>query len=144
MGSRIARLIGLTMMAGLAYVPAAQAGQHFSIRIGIGAGAPAAVVPVVRPGYVWQPGYYVRTRFGVEWVPGAWVPAPYGRVDRDRGYRADVYSRRDWDRNAYRDRDRDWDRDWDGNAYRGRDRDRDRDEHWNRDRDRNRDQDWRQ
>lgn len=123
MGTRIARLIGMTMMAGLAYVPAAQAGTHFSIRIGIGAPAPVVVASGVHPGYVWRPGYYVRTRFGSEWIPGAWVPAPRYRVAQGRRDGDDLYARRDWDRGRYGDRDRDrWDRD----RNRGRDRDRDR------------------
>lgn len=137
MGSRIVRLIGMTMMAGLAFVPAAQAGPHFSIRIGVGAPVPVAVAPVVRPGYVWQPGHYVWTQFGYEWVPGTWVPAPYSRVERRDWDRDDVYSRGDWDR------DRQWDRDRYANRDRYLDRDRDRDRDRSRDRDWNRDGDWR-
>ncbi len=135
MGFRIARLIGLTMMGSLAFVPAAHAGPHFSIHIGVG--APVAVAPVVRPGYIWRPGYYVRTDFGYQWVPGAWVPAPYDRVVRRDGDRDEVYARRGWDGDRYENRDHDRDRDWD------RDRDRDRARDWNRERDWNRDRDWR-
>lgn len=130
MAPRFARLIGMTFVAGLAFVPAAHASPHVSVQVGIGAPVQVApVVPAARAGYVWQPGYYVRTRFGYEWVPGTWVPAPYTYRSERRGWdRDDRYRRGGWDRDD-RYRRGDWDRD-DG-RYRDRDWDRDRD--WNRD-----------
>jgi hypothetical protein len=115
---RFVLLTGLTLLLGVAFVPAAQAKTGFSFQIGVGTVAP--------PGYVWQEGYYVWTDYGRRWVPGGWVPAPYGygRRDweRDRWERRDYYRDRDW-----RDRGRrDWDRDWNQN------RDRDR-RNWDRD-----------
>ena len=124
---RFARMIGLTLGLGLAFVPTAHASPRISIHVGIGAPAPpivapAAVVPFGPPyaGYVWQPGYYAWTRFGYQWVPGAWVSPGYAR----RGWAVGrwEHGRRDWDdRRWSRDRGRehrDWDRDDRGHGRR--------------------------
>src|SRR6266513_590097 len=104
----IARIVGLTGILGMLIAPSAHAGQ---VRVGVQIGAPPVVVAqppvyggqvyggqgyggqgygesVYGPrGYVWQPGYFVRTMFGRRWVPGAWVPRGYGARDwrDDRG-----------------------------------------------------------
>ena len=135
MVKRLALLVGLTLLLGVAFVPAAHASAHFSFRIG--------VAPSPAPGYVWQEGYSVWTGFGYRWVPGGWVPAPYGRRDWEVG-RWDREHRdfhRDWER-EHRDfrRDGDWrndrdrrESDRDRDLKRGRDRDWDRDERgWRR------------
>ena len=106
--SRIARLLGLTLLLGMIAVPAAHATTRFSVQVGVG----PAVAPVAAPypGYVWQPGHRVWTGYGYRWVPGRWIPALYN--GRAYGYRE---YQRDWDRDRrYRDRDRDgfWDRGW--------------------------------
>ena len=132
---RLAQLAGLTLLLAVACVPAALASTHFSFQIG--------VAPSPAPGYVWQEGYSAWTGFGYRWVPGRWVPAPYGRRDwEDERWERDHRAfHRDWEREHrefHRDwewpRDgesREWDRDWDRD--RGRDWDRDRDERgWRR------------
>ena len=115
---RIALLGGLTLLIGVAVVPAAHASTPLSLSVQIGspvAVAPYAVAPRAPRGYVWQPGYYTRTPYGNRWVPGAWVPAPYSRGDV-RGYRDDEWrEHRGGDRDEHwrgdRDDHRDWDRD---------------------------------
>ena len=87
------RVTGLMVLVGGLSVATAQADSHFSIHVGVG--APVAVAPgpygygtyvqAPYPGYVWQPGYYVGSR----WVVGGWVPR--GR-----------YVARRWDRHDYR------------------------------------------
>jgi hypothetical protein len=119
MATHFIRLAALTAVVGALMVPSARAAQ---VRVGVQIGAPPPVVVapppvyggqvyggpvyggpvyggrVVAPrGYVWQPGYFVRTMFGRRWVPGAWVRerVPYGNA---YGY---------W-RNRGRDRDDRW------------------------------------
>jgi hypothetical protein len=104
---RLSRLVGLTLLLGLAYVPAAHADTRFSLSIGVPF-APVAAAPAPF-GYVWQPGYYVREGFHRRWVPGSWVRDPY----HSRNWRHDR-DRRNWERdrrdfNRERDR-RDFDR----------------------------------
>jgi hypothetical protein len=105
MKQTILRVAGLLVLFGALSVSTAHADSRFSVHVGIG--APPVVVtpgpygygyygPAPYPGYVWQPGYYVGTR----WIGGGWVP------------RARFVERR-WDRNDYRryERDRrDWER----------------------------------
>jgi hypothetical protein len=111
---RLAPIVGLTLLLGVMFAPAAHADTRFSIQIGPGYGSYRP-----GPGYVWQPGYYAWTGYGRRWVPGGWVSS-YGRRD---------WGRERWGRD-YRDsywrRDRNWDRDRDRGRDRGRDRDRDR------------------
>jgi hypothetical protein len=90
MFKRLAITFAAALLIGAAAVPA-----HADTRLSIHVGAPVARYPVYAarapypvypsvayaqspyPGYVWQPERYVRTRYGVQVVPGAWVPAPY-------------------------------------------------------------------
>jgi hypothetical protein len=109
---RFARVSMLTLVLAFLAVPAARAETHFSFHIGVG--APLVPVPVApaRYGYVWQPGYYVRTPFGDRWVSGVWRYQPY----ESRGWAPEPWrARRDWNRD---------DRDGDRNRRHG-DRDRD-------------------
>ena len=121
---RFAQLAGLTLLLGMVFVPAAHASPQvsFSLRVGPSVPiAPYAVAPGPPPGYVWQPGYYERTRVGPRWVRGAWVPAPYSRGNwaRERWEREHRDYHRNWD--WRRDRgDWDWRREGD---RRGGDRD---------------------
>jgi hypothetical protein len=125
---RFAQLAGLTLLLGLVFVPAAHAGPRFSFSIGVGPSFPVgpyAVPPGPPPGYIWQPGYYVRSGFGDRWVPGAWVPAPYaGRNWSEERWEREREERWGRERRDY-DRDR---RDWGG----WRDRSDRRDGDWNR------------
>ena len=103
--NRLSRLIGLTLLLGLAYVPAAHADTRFSLSIGV---PPAPIAVAAAPfGYVWQPGYYVREGFHRRWVPGRWVPGAHRsrdwRYERDR--RRDDRDRRSWEQDR-RDFDR--------------------------------------
>jgi|SRR5579862_608384 len=97
-----ARLAGLTAVLATLVAPSAHAAQF---RVGVQVGAPVVVAPppvyvgpvygsaaFVRPGYVWQPGYYVRVGFGRRWVPGVWMPRSYGARVWRGGY--DRYDRR--------------------------------------------------
>jgi hypothetical protein len=102
---RLSRLVGLTLLVGLAYVPAAHADTRFSLSIGVPF-APVAVAPAPY-GYIWQPGYYVRQGFHRRWVPGSWVRAPHSsrgwrneRWERDR--RSSEHERRDFNRSPNR------------------------------------------
>ena len=90
----LARLAGLTAFVGLLAVPAAQAQtRYYRYRYEL---APRERVIVTRrgpvyyygnpaysyrspapAGYAWRQGYYVPTRNGYRWVPGAWVPGSY-------------------------------------------------------------------
>jgi hypothetical protein len=125
MMKRFAQVAGLTLLLGVLFVPAAHAGPRFSFSLGVGPSYPVAPYAVAPgPGYVWQPGYYVRTGFGDRWVAGAWVPAPYVRRDWDR--ERWEHERWEHERREY-DRDRDWRRDRDR-----RDWDRDERGHWRR------------
>jgi hypothetical protein len=108
---RFAQLATFTLLFGFAQVPAAHASTHVYVQIGSPAPiiTPVPVAPPVYSGYVWQPGYYVWTRFGYRWVPGAWVRPAYApgrwaheRWERERWER----DHRDWDRDRH-----DWDRD---------------------------------
>ena len=103
------------------FAPAASATVSFSIDV-----APPApryeVVPAVRPGYIWAPGYwdwrhghhvwvrghYIRERHGMYWHPDRWV-------QRDGRY---VLEHGRWDRERYNDDHLAWqgnrDRDGDG------------------------------
>jgi hypothetical protein len=94
------------------------------------------VVPAVRPGYVWQPGYWdwrnnrhawvkgywVKERQGMYWHPNRWEQHD-GRWVLERG----TWDRQRWADNRYGgDRDRDgvpnqYDRDRDGDGVRNRD-----------------------
>jgi hypothetical protein len=126
MVKRFAQLAGLTLLLGLVFVPAAHAGPRFSFSIGVGPSYPIApyeATPAPPPGYIWQPGYYVRSGFGDRWVPGTWVPAPYARRNwSDERWERE---RRDYDRDGRDWRDgrngRDW-RDWNDRHDRDRDR----------------------
>ena len=84
-------LIGTFALMFAAFAAPARAEVHVGINVGIGAPvvarvpvrpvvvAPARVYapPPPPPGYVWQPAHYVWTAYGYQWMPGAWVPAPY-------------------------------------------------------------------
>jgi len=120
---------------GLAPLPAAAA---VSIYLDVAPPAPRyEVVPAVRPGYAWQPGYWdwrgsrhlwvkghwVRERKGVHWHPSRWEERDgrwafeRGRFDRQRW----AYNRGDDRRGPVGDRDRDGipnavDRDRDGDG----------------------------
>ena len=101
--TRFGRLAALTALVGLFATSSALAGPHFSVQIGVPVVvAPAPPVYVAPPppppyaygygyGYVWQPGYYITTRFGPRWVAGAWVRRAY--VPAYGRYR---YARRGW------------------------------------------------
>jgi hypothetical protein len=120
--TRYARYIALSLLLGLAVVPAAQASTHFSVQIGGPGPVVVAPAPIAAPygGSYWRPGHYEWTRFGYRWVPGHWVRSGYAR----RGWSRDRWERHDWydDRYRYRDRrdyqddrgywngDRDWNR----------------------------------
>jgi hypothetical protein len=71
-------LIGtLTLVLAAAALPA-YAQTHVSIGIGAPSYPPVGVVSAAPyPGYVWRPAHRVRTAFGYQFIPGAWVPAPY-------------------------------------------------------------------
>jgi hypothetical protein len=98
---RFTRLAGLTVVAGLLAVPAAHAGPRISIQIGAPGPVYVAPAPVyVAPphgGYVWQPGYYVRSWHGRSWVPGRWVP----RAHVYREWRRDRWEGERWRRDRY-------------------------------------------
>jgi hypothetical protein len=103
---RCSRLACLTLLFGLVLTPAAYASTRISVHIGVPVPivAPVRVAAAPYAGYIWQPGYYVRTGFDYRWVPGMWVPGPsYVRP----GWYAErrEYGRRDWDRD-----DRRWNR----------------------------------
>jgi len=70
-------LIGtFTLVLAAAALPAYA--QHVSIGIGTPFYPPVGVVSAAPyPGYVWRPAHHVRTAFGYQFIPGAWVPAPY-------------------------------------------------------------------
>jgi hypothetical protein len=108
----IGRVAALGILVGLLGAPSAQASTRVSIQLG----TPA---PIVRPvafgaarrGFIWQPGYRVRTRFGYRWVPGRWVRSRfagdwrYRSWERDRrGF--DDRDRRDGNDRGFSDRDR--------------------------------------
>jgi YXWGXW repeat-containing protein len=111
MVKRFSLLASLTLVLAVLAAPVAQARTNIFVQIG----APApfvAPIPVARtpyPGYTWQPGHFIWTRFGYRWVPGVWVRTFYpsyspGRSERDH---------RDWERDRgywNRSRDRDDDR----------------------------------
>ena len=82
-GSRIAVL---ALAALITAAPAAHAGPHVAVQVGINVPvvpvapvAPVAVVPVapVPYGYVWRPSYNIWTGYGYRVVPAAWVRPPY-------------------------------------------------------------------
>ena len=113
MRTHLLRLAGLTLLFGMLLTPAAHADTRFDVRIGI-PGPPVvayAPPPPAYRGYVWQPGYYVRTWYGPQWVRGRWVRPAYG------------YGRYGWVAEPRRDDRRDWDRDraWDREEWRDRD-----------------------
>jgi hypothetical protein len=102
------KLLALIVLAGGSLF----AQSRFSVGVAIGSGpgpayyrpAPVAV-PAFRPGFVWQEGYWMGSRFGREWVPGHWERRAYPQSYRN-GYGNGYY--RDGYRNGYyRDRDRD-------------------------------------
>lgn len=83
---RTAPVAALIAAATLAVAALSAAGVV--VEVGVAPPAPQVeVVPVVRPGYVWAPGYwawrghrhvwvrghYIRERRGYHWVPDAWV-----------------------------------------------------------------------
>src|SRR5438105_286632 len=85
-------VIGTFALMLAAFAAPARAEVHVGINVGIGAPvvarvpvrpvvvAPARVYappPPLYPGYVWQPAHYVWTAYGYQWMPAAWVPAPY-------------------------------------------------------------------
>jgi hypothetical protein len=81
-------------------IPAAHAGVHFSIGIGVPFPvAPVAVAPVAVPpppayGMVYQPGYYAWTGAAYAWVPGVWARPPYrGAVWIPAGWARHGYGR---------------------------------------------------
>ena len=115
------RVAGLMVLFGALSAGTAHADSRFSVHVGIG--APPVVVapgpygydyygPAPYPGYVWQPGYYIGTR----WITGGWVPR--ARFVERR------FDRRDW-RRYERDR-REWERDRRNWGHGGRDRGHDR------------------
>ena len=122
-------VIGTFALVFAAFAVPARAEVHVGINVGIGAPVVARVPvrPVVvappppYPGYVWQPAHYVWTAYGYQWMPGAWVPAPYlapapyvarpvlapGRgIGWARGWDRDEWRERDWDRDHDRGRGR--------------------------------------
>ena len=80
---RLARFLVLPLA--LSVVPVA---LHAQIRMGIGLNINVGFAPPVLPVYVqpmcpepnlmWTPGYWAYGGADYFWVPGAWVPAPYG------------------------------------------------------------------
>ena len=129
MVKRLALLASLTLLLGAAFVPTAHASTRFSFQIG--------VAPGPAPGYVWQEGYYAWSGFRYRWVPGEWIPAPYGRRDweAERSDRDHRDFHRDWE-GEHRDfhRDGDWRNDRDRREWdRDRDLNRERDRNWDRD-----------
>ena len=130
MVKRFALLASLTLVLAALTAPVAQASPHMFVQIGEPAPfvAPIAVARTPYPGYTWQPGHYIWTRFGYRWVPGVWVRTFYpsyspGRWERDHPGRWER-DHRDWDRDH-----RDWERDR-GYWNRSRDRDDDRGREW--------------
>jgi YXWGXW repeat-containing protein len=112
--NRLTPIVGLTMLLGLAYVPAAHADTRIAVSIGAPVVAPVQYGPAY--GYVWQPGYYVWTGWRYRWIPGSWVRSPYGsrRWGNDR-----------WERDRrYWNRDRRWERDRRDSERDRRDRER--------------------
>jgi hypothetical protein len=70
---------GAILFSGFFLVSPASAGPQIFVNIG----PPARVVevrPVVRPGYVWQDGYYRWNGHRYLWIGGRSVRAPYARA----------------------------------------------------------------
>jgi len=102
--TRTLALIGLLCLgaAGTTYTPPAQARTFVDLDINVAPPAPRYERVVVRPGYVWAPGYwqwdgryrrhvwrsgyYVRARPGFVWVGPRWVQGPRGGWHRVEGY----------------------------------------------------------
>lgn len=94
MTTRTIALIGLLCLgtAGTTYTPPAEARTYVDLDINVPPPAPRYERVVVRPGYVWAPGYYrweggrhvwvngyyMRARPGWVWVPHHWVQGPRG------------------------------------------------------------------
>ncbi len=101
--TRYSRLAGLTLLFGTLLTPAAHADTRIAVHIGVpvrAVVAPVAVAPAPYGGFIWQPGYYVRTGYGRRWVPGAWIRPAYRYGRPGWGYERRGYERRDWDRDA--------------------------------------------
>ena len=94
MTARTFALIGLLCLGPVAttYAPPAEARTFIDVGINVAPPAPRFERVVVRPGYVWTPGYwqwrgnqyvwvggyYLRERPAFVWVPHHWVQGPHG------------------------------------------------------------------
>ena len=79
MSRAILRTAGAMLLSGFFLVSPASAATQIYVRIGPPARA-VEVRPVVRPGYVWQDGYYRWNGHRYAWVSGRSVRAPYARA----------------------------------------------------------------
>ena len=80
---RFARFLVLPLV--FSVVPVAlHAQMHLGIGLSINVGIAPPELPVYEqpvcpePNLMWTPGYWAYGGDGYFWVPGAWVPAPYG------------------------------------------------------------------
>jgi hypothetical protein len=105
MTTRTLALVGLLCVGtagGLAYTPPVVAGAYVDVGIDIAPPAPRYERVVVRPGYVWTPGYwrwdnagrrhvwvggvFVAERPGFVWIPHRWDHGPDGRWHFQEGH----------------------------------------------------------
>ncbi len=87
---KLAVLAGLGLAFGCAGgIPAAHAGTHVSIRIGVAPPPPRwERIPAPRAGFVWAPGYWRWSGATYIWVGGRWYPRRVGyRYVRPRWHR---------------------------------------------------------
>jgi len=80
----LACLLGLGIAGGIASTPPAQARTYVDVGIDVAPPAPRYERVVVRPGYVWTPGYWRWNEGGRhhEWVAGTYVAERPGYVWR--------------------------------------------------------------
>lgn len=71
-------LLALVLGAAAVVSSTAQARTWVGVSIGIAPPPPRVERVVVRPGYVWSPGYWRWTGVRHVWVGGYWVPARPG------------------------------------------------------------------
>ncbi|HET7664265.1 MAG TPA: hypothetical protein VFK31_11590 [Rhodanobacteraceae bacterium] len=71
---KLAVLAGASVLLGFGVgMPAAHAGTHVSIRIGIAPPPPRwERVPAPRAGFIWAPGYWRWTGAAYIWIGGSW------------------------------------------------------------------------
>jgi len=110
--TRAVALIGLLVLGtagGVAYTPPVQARTFVDVDVNLAPPAPRYERVVVRPGYVWTPGYYrwnnqyrrhdwvggvyIVERPGYRWRPHRWARGHGGRWRFQQG---------GWDRDGYR------------------------------------------